>query len=319
MAGFVALVCVFSVVGCGDDGGSDGVRTIGILRAVASGDAGLDVLVDELADLGWTEGDNLEILGRDPTEVHPDPEDAGAVVTEWVDQGVDLVLALSSTGARAAADATTQVPVLFLSNDPMATGLIENERRPEANLTGATYRVPGDRTLATAEAALGELTTVGCLYPLDDAAAEPSRADLERGAEALSIELRCAGFTAEDVAPAVAEAVGDGVEAVVLVNAPGTVRAAAAIESALTPVNRPVIANTVALPFALLVLEPDTDALYQQLARQADRLLDGAPVAEVPVEDPGRFRLVVDLRIAERLGIEVPDDLLETADEVIRS
>ena len=69
--------------------------------------------------------------------------------------------------------------------------------------------------------------------------------------------------------------------------------------------------------FAVLVFAPDNGAAYRQLARQAARLLDGTPVVDVPVEDPGEFHLQLRSAVAERLGLELTSDLRAEADEII--
>jgi putative tryptophan/tyrosine transport system substrate-binding protein len=119
------------------------------------------------------------------------------------------------------------------------------------------------------------------------------------------------------VAPAVGRLAGAGVEAVVLTNSPLTVRNLGAIEAALAPTGLPVLATTNAASAAVVVLDPDTAALYEQLGRQAVRLLDGASPASVPVEDPARFRITVNRRVAAGLGLEVPESLLRQADTVV--
>lgn len=292
-------------------------RTIGILRAVRSPQpANQEVLLATMAEGGWVEGDNLIVLGRDPGEVHPDRAAAEAVVAGWASEGVDLVVALSSLGALAAEAASPETIVLFLSNDPRATGLVDSERSPEGRLTGVTFRVPADRTLDLVRRTLPGVRRVGFLYPAGDAAAVPtSQAFLHRGAR-LGMELVIESFTTEPEIPgAVARLRQQGAEFLVLANAPTTVRAFPAIEEAtagLLPV-----ATNVEADFALLVLEPDAEELYRQMGRQAATLLSGTPVSEVPVEDPARFRLSLNTEVARSLGIEIPANVLDSADRVV--
>jgi len=293
--------------------------TIGVLRAVRSPEPqNIETFLGELAAGGFVQGRNLRVRGADPNEVHGDPLEAEAVVRGWAADGLDLVLALSSSGALAAARAAPAVKVLFLSNDPKAVGLVADERRPEANLTGATFRVPADRTLDLARQLLPGATSAGLLFPTDDPAAAPVLEAAVRGAAALGIRLATSGFgSAEEVAGAVARLRTEKVEALLLANAPTTVRNYPAITAALAGASPPVLANTAA-DFALAVLEPNTTELYHQMGRQAVRLLKGSPVSEVPVEDPARFRLTVNLRVAAGLGIEAPADVVRSADNVVR-
>jgi putative ABC transport system substrate-binding protein len=166
--------------------------------------------------------------------------------------------------------------------------------------------------------ALGEIDRVGCLYPTGDPGAEPSVDAIVAGAEALGIEVDARPFASPDDVPGALQAVADGgADAVLLASTPATVQAFPALREALPEVGIPLVANT-EVDVALLVLQPDRDTVYRQLARQTARLFGGASVSETPVEDPGRFELVVNLGVAEDLGVELPERFVERADRVIR-
>jgi putative ABC transport system substrate-binding protein len=313
---FVVALLLLATGGCGDDDDAPPSRTVAFLRAVPSPRPAADeALLDELAAAGWVEGENLRVLGRDPDETHVD--DAAGAVRRWVDEGVDLIVALSTSGARVADEEAPDVPVLFLVNDPTAADLVDDERAPDGHLTGVTYRVPADRTVDIAMRALGSLDVVGLLWPEDDPAAGAVRADVRAAGRSLDVEVVDEGFTGpEEVAAAVDRLAAAGADAILLANAPATVRARDRITEAAARVRIPVIANT-ATPEALVVLTPDSGQLYRQLGRQAVRILSGSEVSEVPVEDPGGYRVVLSRSAADRLGIDLPDDVLRIADEVI--
>ncbi|MCU1379170.1 MAG: transporter substrate-binding protein [Acidimicrobiales bacterium] len=314
-AALVSLAALASLLsGCGDKAGTE--HTIGILRAVPAKDR--EQAFFAALDQAGYDRSQLRVLGGKATEVHPDKDDAEQTAKAWVADGVELIVALSTTSAQAARAATSTVPILVLVNDPSGSGLVTDERRPTGNVTGSSYRVPSDRLLAVADDAFGDVHDVGCLYPSDDPGARPPHADLVRGARALDMTLRCASFASPvGVAGAVAELVADGVDVIYLVNASGTVRAFPELERALVGVPVPVLAST-PTDFATLLLEPDGKDLYRQLGRQAARLLDGAKVSEVPVQDPGRFLLVVNLAAARRVGATIPTEILDRADQLIR-
>ena len=316
-----AVLSLVALAGCGSDGGTgapEGTQVIGLLRAVQSAEpANVEEFLHELAAGGLVEGENLRVLGSDPAEVHPDPADATSVVRDWVSQGADLIVALSSSGAMTAAAAAPGTKVLFLSNDPTAVGLIENERRPEGQLTGLTFRVPADRTLELARRAVPGADTMGLLYPSNDPAARSTPDAMRRAAQDLALTLVTASFaTPEDIGGAVESLRAQGADCILLANAPTTVRNLKGIGAALAAAPLPVVANT-DTDLALLVLEPDGRELYRQMGRQAVRLLEGTPVSDVPVEDPARFRVVVNAGVAARLAIELPAELVRTADRVL--
>lgn len=311
---------MLSVPACG--GGEDAIQevtTIVFLRAVSSGNP--VPLLAELRSGGFREGDNLRILPTSTDEVHALPEDARDAVDEWIGGGADLIFAFSSTGAAAAAEATRDVPILFLVNDPSAVGLVENEEAPEGNLTGVTFRVPADRTVGLARDAIPGLAKIGVLFPADDPAAAPHRDALMRAGPDLGIEVVAEAFRGDaDVLRAIDALAGSGAQAIVVANAPTAIRSLATIEPAAAERRIPLIANTDIATKALLVLQPDTDELLAQLGRQAVRILNGADPGDVPVENPRTFKVIVNTKVAADLGMPpLSADLLRQADTVIEA
>ena len=316
---FVASVLaslVLVLAGCGDD--DDPQMTIGFLRAVGVAQSSQDALIDELAAAGWVLGENLTVLGGDADVAYEDPAEAEEAARDMVDKGADVLIALASTSAIAARDAGVDVPILFLVNDPIAAGLVTDERAPDGNLTGLSFRVPPDRTLDVLTS-LGGIERVAVLAPSDDPGADGYRAEFVDAAEQLGLDAIEIDFTGEeDADDAVRTAAEDDADAIAVVSAPASVRAFPAIETASFEVGLPVIANTTVADFALIVLSPDSEAVYRQLGRQAARLLDGTDVSDVPVEDPASFKLTLRSSAADRLGIELPSELVARADEVER-
>jgi putative ABC transport system substrate-binding protein len=314
LAAVVALaVATVGLTACGSDG--EGHHTIAVLQAIAVAPERTAALVDALGRAGYG-ADELDVVGTD--ETHPEADDAEAAVKGWVADGAELIVALSTAAAKAAAKATTTVPIIVLSNDLAASGLVDDERHPGGNITGTSYRVPSDRVLSIATDAFGTIAKVGCLYPSADPGADPVRADLERGAGALDLDVTCASFTdGSDVAAAVDELKAAGATVVYLVNTPASVQAAAQIEAAADAAELPVLATN-PTDYATLLLEPDGKDVYAQLGRQAARLLGGADVADVPVQDPGKFVLIVNTAAASAAGVTIAPAVLARADQVVR-
>jgi putative ABC transport system substrate-binding protein len=314
------------LAGCGNnakDGKGDAApppRTIAFLRAVASGTAGNQAsFLEELAQRGYVEGKNLTLLAKDAAEVHPDPADATATVRRWATEGADVIVALSTTGAQAAAVAATpDLAVLFLVNDPVAGGLLTDERHPPGRLTGVTFRVPADRTLDVARRAFPAVTTFGVIYPPADPAAPGVREAARTAASGLGIKIVEAPFaTGPDVSGAVRAVKAQGAGAIWALNTPTTFRFIAEIGKAAEQAALPVITNSTT-PIAVLTLQPDVPHLYRQMARQAIRLFAGTPVSAVPVENPAQFELEVNLVRAGALGLTIPSDVVDSAEKVIR-
>lgn len=305
--------------GSGDDSeGATPTPRIGLLRAVAG--QNLSPLLDEIRAAGFVEDRNLVIYAKDDDEVHLDPDEAEEVVRGWAEDGLDLVIAFSSSGAMAAKTGAPDADVLFLVNDPTAVGLVANEDRPEGRLTGVTFRVPADRTLDLVQQALPEATALGFLAPADDPAAEPHREAVEVAAAEVGFDLVARTFADEvGITTAMEELSAAEVDAVLVANAPRAVVAMESIEVAARTHRIPLVANTDRAPDAIIVLTPDTDELQAQLGRQAGRLLAGADPSDVPVEDPRRFRVIINAARAAALGITtLSSELLRQADEVKR-
>lgn len=316
------LLVVLTAAGCGVGSGeiatpTSEVKTVAFLRAVPGTPSAVPAFLEEMRAAGFSRGRNLVVLAEAAEEVYPDEEQATAAIDEWQRQGVDIVLAFSTTGSLLTQRLAPEVDILFISNDPTATGILTDERRPEGNATGVTYRVPPDRTLDLARRAIPGLDSIGLPLPEEDPAAAAQHQGIAEAADELGIELVVERFDGpDDVLRAISVLVERGVDGILLSNSPGASRAVAQMEVAATRHGIPVISNTPLAPWALITLAPDTEELQRQLARQAARLLMGSSVSAVPVEDPRRFLLTVNAATAAELGIEINDALLREAHDV---
>lgn len=312
---FAAALAV--TVACGaSDAAPQMPPTIGMLRVVPDEDHG--VFVSELRAQGWNVGPDVVVLPEDPEQLFPDEEAARVALRSWVAGGVDVIIAFSTPFARLAADEGRGLPVLFLLNDPVAAGLVGDIGRPDRGATGVTFRTPADRTLALAQRLIGTLDHIGYLSPDDDAGVEGHRAAVQAAADELGVRVSESRFASDgQVATAVDELVAADVDAVWLANSTATIQALDPLRAALDAAELPVIANTDFIDFAVLIVTPEGAELRRQLARQATRLLAGADVSAVPVEDPRKFVVILNRTVAAALGLPEPEpELLRQADVV---
>lgn len=321
MRRLLAALVAISLLGataCGaSDDGPDPVR-VAFVRSVPDA-AGNTPFAVTLAANGYKLGENLVFVQDDPDgEVLLGPDAVRTAVEGWVRGGVDLIVAFSSSGAKDAALAAPDTPILFLVNDPVAVGLLKDEARPDRNLTGLTFRVPADRTLDLARQAIPSLDRLGILVPATDPAGPPSRDSMLAAATGMRVTTVVEEFADEqDIERAVAALAAREVDAVAVVNTPTSVRFMSAIEPYVTTAGLPMIANTSLATRAVVVLEPNVDALLTRLGRQAARLLNGTPPRDIPVEDPVEFRVILNRAVATELGLPpFTDDLLRQADLV---
>jgi putative ABC transport system substrate-binding protein len=317
MAWCAAVVLLCACGSAEPGGGAADHVTVAFLRAVAGAPSTEPSFVAELRRAGFREGQNLTILAGDPNEAYSDAAAAAEAVARWEDAGVDLIMALSTSSAQVASKAAPDVDVLFLSNDPTASGLVRNEQRPDGRLTGVTFRVPADRTLSLARRAVPGLVRIGLASPPSDPAALANLDAVRAAAGGSGLELLTATFRdGADVAAAVDELAAQQIGALLVSTSPIASRAIPETIAAAADHDLPVIANTTLVDSAVLSLSPDTDELGRQLGRQAARLLGGASLADVPVEDPNRFIVTVNALTAAELGIALPADLLREANTV---
>jgi putative ABC transport system substrate-binding protein len=288
----------------------------------ASAVCSLTSLEEELRQLGWIEGSTI-LIDRKPAGGRF--ERLPQLAQELVQAKPDLIIASSPQPVRAAKNATTEIPIVMLYvADPVGAGLAQSLARPGGNLTGVTTLVPGG-TIAKSLQLLKELVptarriavlinpsneVTSRLVPIE---APPAAAQL--GVQLDMIEVR----EIEELAAAIARAKQQGADALDVVGDP----------MFHTPANRlPDLAAEARLPAlylpralvragGLMSYSPDFDAIEKRGAHLVDRILRGANPAELPIEQPTNYQLVINLKTAKALGLDVPSSLLNVADEVI--
>ncbi len=280
------------------------------------------VVLDELRQLGWVEGSTM-LIDRKPAASRL--ERLPQLARELVQSKPDLIIATSSQPVRAAKDATSEIPIVMLYvADPVGIGLAQSLARPGGNLTGVTTLVPGG-IMAKSLQLLKELLptarriavlinppneVTNRLLPIE---APPAAAQL--GFQLDVIEVR----EIEELAAAIARAKNQGADALFVPGEP----------MFHVPPNRlPDLAAAAKLPAlylprslveagGLMSYSPDYDAIERRGAHLVDRILRGAKPAELPIEQPTRYQLVINLKTAKALGLDVPSSLLAVADEII--
>jgi putative ABC transport system substrate-binding protein len=293
-------------------------RRIGVLSSFAPSDRPRYApMVEALAGRGYVEGRNLAIdyrFGDGDTAL------LARQAAELVRLPVDLIVAVATPAGHAAKDATTTVPVVFSTADPLASGLVTNLARPGGNLTGIST-IAADlagKQLELLREILPALRRVAFLGSTRDVNAANFRRQYDEAAGRLGLAVApvmvadAAGFAAAFAAAAAA-----GCDAMVV--QPIFVSSRAAIAALAMERRLPWIGDNgeFAEAGALLAFGADRAALWRRTGEQAARVLDGAAPGDMPVEQPTRFTLVVNQRAARGLGIVIPPAVLLRADEVI--
>jgi ABC-type uncharacterized transport system substrate-binding protein len=275
--------------------------------------------VQRLRELDWIEGRNIAIAYR---WMEGRNERAAEIAAEFVRLRVDVIVVQGTAAVVGARQATSVIPIVFaLAGDPIGSGLVDSLARPGGNVTGlsgqqadiAAKRLELLRELVSGLRHLAIIANIGNPYAVLELGQvqEAARAlDLE----AVTFEIR----RPEDVAPAFKSLKGRA-DALYVVNDPlvntNRVRIITLALGARLPTMHGSRDHVEA--GGLMSLGPNYPNLFRRTADFVDRILRGAKPADIPVEQPTKFELVVNVITATALGLELPPTLLARADEVI--
>jgi putative tryptophan/tyrosine transport system substrate-binding protein len=299
------------------------VYRIGYLSAPSreSVQRALDAFLRKLRELGWVEGANLVIEYRwAEGEVARLPE----LAADLVRRNVDLIVAPNTAAAVAAKNATSSIPVVMVfASEPVQLKLVSSLHQPGGNVTGTTFTAgPGlaGKLLETLKQAVPAISKVGVLGDRADPGAANQVRDLQAAATALSIQLEWFDVSGLDQPDQTFVALASQPIDALLISAHGTLMphrhklAELAIKRRL-----PMIASIreFAESGTLLTYGVNLAEFVGRSAVYVDKILKGAAPADLPVEQPTKFELVINLRTAKALGLAIPPALLARADEVI--
>jgi putative tryptophan/tyrosine transport system substrate-binding protein len=298
---------------------------VGVLGgfSFAGGAATLAAFRQGLSDTGYIEHHNLGIEYRWAEGRY---DRLPAMAAELVSRQVAAILTSPTAAALAAKAATATIPVVFLiAGDPVQIGLVASLNRPGGNVTGATFYVAQlvSRQLEMLHQLLPGAMTIGVLVNPNAPAAnvEPQVRDLQTAANALGLRLRVVNAANErDAEGAFATLVGAPVDAL-LVTSDGifSQQLRAPLVALAARYHLPVMYSHREFVEAggLICYTSSVFDAGRQAGVYAGRILKGAKPADLPVTQPTKFELVINLKTAKALGLGVPDKLLALADEVI--
>jgi len=294
------------------------VPTVGFLTL-----GGVDSLAqfrDAMRNFGYIEGHDLAIERRSSEgTVAVLPE----LAAELVRLDVDVIYATGPAGVKAAHEATQRIPIvaLDLETDPVASGLVRSLGRPGGNVTGLFLDQPAlaGKWLELLTEILPGRRRIVALW--DVATGAPQLAAARTAAKRFGVDLRTVEFsTRDELVQKLRQAPDGGTQAIVMLTSP-IVSVNSALIAEWTRQNRmPAISpfRAFAEGGGLLSYGPDLVAFRRISAAYVDKILKGANVAELPVQQPTLFQLVVNQKTAKALGIAIPQSLLLRADEVIQ-
>ncbi|HEX3338753.1 MAG TPA: ABC transporter substrate-binding protein [Pseudolabrys sp.] len=297
------------------------VYTIGIFSAGApTNGTTVTVLPDALRALGWIEGKNVAFeLRFAENRLERLPE----LAAELVHLNVDVIVALGTLAPLAAKRATSTIPIVMTSaGDPLGSGLVASLARPGGNVTGMSLMAPdlGGKRLELLKELSPGLARVAVLW--NAANPYPARVFKETqaagrtlGIEVQSLEVR----SANDFDGAFEAARTQRPDALITVEDPLTVDYRKRIADFAVANRLPSLYGfrEFAIAGGLMSYGANIADLVRRAAGYVDKLLKGAKPADLPVEQPTTFELIINLKTAKALGLQVPPTLLARADEII--
>jgi putative ABC transport system substrate-binding protein len=276
--------------------------------------------LDALRDLGWDDGKNVVI---EPRYAEGRNDRLSGFVAEFIGLKVDIIVTAVTNDTIVAKNATREIPIVMAaSGDPVATGIVASLARPGGNITGLSQMNPdltGKRLELLREIA-PNIASLAVLLNPDDPISVLGWNEMEASArklqvKAISVDVRNTG----DLDSALQRAVSAHVGALAIMPNPVFVTNLKQIADFALQNQWPSIFHL--REFAdlggLVSYGVDRSDLYRRAAVYVDKILKGANPADLPIEQPTKFDLVINLKTAKALGLTVPPALLATADEVI--
>ena len=279
----------------------------------------VEALRQGLRDLGYVEGKNIAIEFRGAeSKLDRIPN----LVTELVHLKVDVLVVPILSAVRAAKQATKTIPIVMVTGDPVAAGIVDSLARPGGNITGFATLNPNlsGKRLELLKEVIPKLTRLGVLRYLTD----PSTTFEEYKTAARALNVQFQALEVQGSNPDLEGAFQTAVKA--------RVNALITVTSALLFIERKRIAELAIkhrLPTmyqgsawvesgGLMSYSADDLAVYRRAATYVDKILKGTKPADLPIEQPTKFELVINLKTAKQIGLTIPQKVLVRADRVIR-
>jgi ABC-type uncharacterized transport system substrate-binding protein len=295
------------------------IARVGVLAQALISPEALAAFQGGLRELGYVEGRNLVLENRGGTgNVDRLPE----LAAELIALPVDVIFAPGSETTRAVLEKTKTVPVVTISTNPVGLGFVASLAKPGGNVTGLSMLGPevAGKRLELLKETIPGVSKIAVLWNPNDPGAASSLKETQAAAETLKLQLQIMEAPDPDSCDRdLLVASRDGAGAIVLLPAPLFGRYAGRIAELAIQSRLPTLfvsADSVRAG-GLVSYGPDVFALDRRAAYFVDRILKGARPADLPVEQPTKFDLALNLKTAKALGLELLPSLLARADEVI--
>jgi putative ABC transport system substrate-binding protein len=278
------------------------------------------VFVETLRKLGYREGDNLRFVTK---EADGKLDRLPSLARELVDARVSVIVAFNTPGGRAAIDATRQIPIVVTQvGDPVGSGFVSNLARPGGNVTGASNLsgVLAPKRMAILKEAVPSAKRFAVLFNPADPITVPQVRDVQSSAPGLGVEVRLFPVRDPQELPATFTQIRAWqAHAAIWLQGQGQLFQAMTIKLAAQH-KLPVMVNGIGDVAAggFISYVADFTEVFRLTAAQVDRILKGTNPGDLPVEQPTKFELAINLRTARMLGLTIPSTVLLRADHVVK-
>lgn len=293
---------------------------IGILSPELPPPEFLEAFRQGLRELGYVEGQTIAFEVRSAEGYN---QRLAVLANELVRLKVDVIVAINTTSVQAAKKASATIPIVMTRiADPVKSGLVRNLSRPGENITGLSFMVDelSGKRLALLKDTLPSVSRVAILWYEPNPGADIAMGAIKAASRELGLELLLLPMHGPaDLIGAFQAATRGRAQALIIIDDVVTTQHRVEILNLAATHTLAVISQYKAFAEAgaLLAYGPSLSAMYRRTAYYVDRILKGANAGDLPVEQPTKFDLVINLKTAKALGVTIPPSLLARADEVI--
>jgi putative ABC transport system substrate-binding protein len=296
---------------------------IGLLAAVslASIPARTDGFRDGLRRLGYTEGRNIIIESRG---VVAKLDRLSELAAELVRLKVDVIVTTGPTSTRAAKEATSTIPIVMaFDSDPVGSGVVASLARPGGNVTGLSSLAPelSGKQLELLKEIIPKISRIAVLGTSTQPGNAQALKEMEQAAASFGVQLQYRDVLAvKDIETAFRAASSGHADAVLVLTSPvlNSQRTQTVNLAARSRLPSVYFATEFVDDGGLMAYGVNFPDLFRRAATYVDKILKGAKPADLPVEQPTKFELIINLKAAKQIGLTIPPNVLARADRVIK-
>lgn len=316
-----ALVLIMMVLtGCGNKGTNSETIKIGLVQLVehTSLDQIREEIINELEDEGYKDGDNIEI---DYQNAQNEQSNLKTICQGFVADDVDVIVAITTPAAQVAMGETKDIPIVFSAvTDPVTAEVVSDLQKPGGNVTGTSDAISVDKIMNLATEMTPGFKTIGALYNSSETNSVSAIEDLNEYAKANNLTVEEAAITSSNEIQPAAQKLAKKCD-IVFSPTDNTVASSIAIANDVfidAKVPFYVAADSMVKDGALATCGINYEDLGEETAQMVIEILKGGNPADMPVRTMGEFEKYINSDTAKAMGIEIPKNILEDADDLAK-